>query len=393
MLAYATDLPAVRPASPRCPSAGPHNVPVRTPTRLSYRPELDGVRAIAVLGVLGFHLSFMDPRLRYIAGGGFLGVDVFFVLSGMLITQLLLAEYAQTGSLGLPGFYARRARRLLPALAALLVIYLVYSSLVHSDGGAILRGLWSELSYETTGQLTAPYPNGISQTWTLVVEWEFYLIWPFVMWALLRRGSRQTLLAVTVGLALLDAVARGLVYHHNHDFILGYHLAGFRIDELLIGSALAQLPRPSRVPTAVRTVAAAGVLVAIGAARYPQSWLYLGGMTALALATAAVIAPGTGGWFGQWVLSLPPLVWLGRISYSLYLWHVPAVTEIGHRTTGWPNPIRVVVSIAVSLLLASASYYLVEQRFRRSSRRALHDDAELMGQTDGTSVATSVRPS
>ena len=357
VLAFATDL---------------HNVPVQTPTRLTYRPELDGVRAIAVLGVLGFHLSFIQPQLQHVAGGGFLGVDVFFVLSGMLITQLLLAEWDKTGSLGMAGFYIRRARRLLPALAVLVVVFLVYSKFVHHDTRAIVRGLGSEFSYETTGHLTAAYPRGISHTWTLIVEWEFYLVWPLVMAGVLRQWGKEVLLGLTVSLAGLDALIRAVSYSHGHDYILAYHLAGFRVDELLIGSALAQLARPLRIPNMLRTLAGAGVLVALAAARYPQSWLYLGGMTALALATAAVIAPGGDAWFGTRLLSLPPLVWLGRISYSLYLWHVPAVSEIGSHTRSWPNPVRALVATAVSVVLASASYYLIEQRFRRASRRALH---------------------
>lgn len=345
-------------------------LPVRT-TRLVYRPELDGVRAIAVLGVMGFHLSFIQPQLSHVAGGGFLGVDVFFVLSGMLITQLLLAEWDRSGSLGMGAFYARRSRRLLPALAVFTAAFLVYSAIVHDNTLSIIRGLASEFSYETTGHLTAPYPPGISHTWTLIVEWEFYLVWPLVMALLLRRGGRRVLLAATVSLAALDAVVRALAYAHGHDFVLAYHLAGFRIDELLIGSALAQLARPFRVPHLLRTLAGAGVLLALATARYPQSWLYLGGMTALALATAVVIAPGAGGWWGTRLLSLRPLVWIGQISYSLYLWHVPAVSEIGHHTTGWPNPLRVLVAVAVSLVLAALSYYFVEQRFRRATRRAL----------------------
>lgn len=350
----------------------------RTPSRLSYRPELDGVRAVAVLAVLGFHLMFLWPALRPVTGGGFLGVDVFFVLSGLLITQLLLAEWQESGSLGLSGFFARRSRRLLPGLAVLLAGFLAYSQLVNHDLGTLLRGLGSELSYETTGHLTAPYPHGIGHTWTLIVEWEFYLVWPLVMALLLRRGGRRALLAVTLGLVVAVAVLRAVVYDADNDFSLAYHFAGFRVDELLIGSAVAQLARPYRVPAFLRTLAGAGILAALAMARYPDSWLYLGGMTVLALATAVVIAPGTGGWWGQRVLSLPPLVWLGQISYSLYLWHVPAVSEIGAHTQSWPNPLRVVVATGASLALASASYYLVEQRFRRRTRRALQPTARLV---------------
>jgi len=114
------------------------------------------------------------------------------------------------------------------------------------------------------------------------------------------------------------------------------------------------------------------ILAAISRATYPDHWLYLGGMMALAIATAAVVAPRDGrSWWADRILASPPLVWIGRLSYSLYLWSVPTVAEVGRRGSSIPLALRVVVATALSFVLAAASYYLIEKRFRLPSRRAL----------------------
>jgi peptidoglycan/LPS O-acetylase OafA/YrhL len=350
----------------------------RRPARLDYRPDLDGVRAIAVLAVLGFHVNFGQPGMQAIFGGGFLGVDVFFVLSGLLITELLLSEWAHRGAVSFRAFYERRSRRLLPGLAVLLVVFGAASTLLHHDGTALAKGLLTQLVYENAAHQVAPSALSVSHIWTLVVEWEFYLVWPAVMIWMLRHRSPRALLQLTASLVVADAAFRAGVYAWHHNYILTYHVAWLRVDELLVGSLVAQLGSRLRVPGWARTVGLAVILVCISRGVVTQSWLYLGGMTGIAVATAAVVAPYDGGksWWGRTVLSTWPLPWIGRISYSLYLWSVPVAAEMLRDTGSWPKPLRIIVATVASFVLASLSYYLVERTFRRNSRRALTPPAD-----------------
>lgn len=346
-------------------------------TRLRYRPEADGIRAVAVLAVLGYHSMFVLSPLDAVARGGFLGVDVFFVLSGDLITALLLNEFDASGHINLGAFFRRRCRRLLPALAVLLIGYGAILA-TRTSGGAVVRQLATEFAFVSTGADRGPFPQGLSQTWTLIAEWEFYLVWPLVLVQLLRaRVSRRTLLTVTLAVAAAVAVVRAATYLPGHDWVLTYHLAWLRFDELLIGSALAIAGPSLRIPPGVRWLAAAGVLAALARAQYADGWLYLGGMSALAIGVAAVVQPSQGSWAGHRILSWSPLVWLGKISYSLYLWSVPALVEVHRNLRTQPHIVQAAVGVGLGLALATASYYLVERRFRAPSRRALVSPAPM----------------
>jgi len=324
--------------------------------------------------VLFFHLAFMAHWLGHLAQGGFLGVDVFFVLSGMLITELLVADAHNAPAASLRGFYRRRSLRLLPAVIAMLAFAVVYYQVTRSTGHATLSGLWAVVTYVTTAHASHPFPPGVSHVWTLVVEWEFYLVWPAVLVTLLARNVSRRQIGVGVAAAAIGAtLIRAALFHHDGgNFILSYHLAWLRFDELLTGCALALLGGSLRVPSWLRTLGLAGILAAISRATYSDHWLYLGGMFGLAIATAAVVAPRHNrGWWADRILASAPMVWIGKLSYSLYLWSVPAVAEVGRRGGSIPLAIRVMVAIAVSFALAATSYYLIESRFRLPSRRAL----------------------
>jgi peptidoglycan/LPS O-acetylase OafA/YrhL len=260
----------------------------------------------------------------------------------------------------------------------MLAIAVVYYQLSRSTGPATLAGLWAVVTYVTVAHASHPFPAGVSQVWTLVIEWEFYLVWPAVLVTLLSRNlSRRLIGVLTAGAALGMTIVRALIFHHDGgNWILSYHFAWLRFDELLLGCALGLLAGEVRVPGWLRTLGLAGILAAISRASYPDHWLYLGGMFALALATAAVVAPRHGrDWWADRVLASPPMVWIGRLSYSLYLWSVPTVAEVGRRGGSIPLGLRVVVATALSFALAAASYYLVEKRFRLPSRRALSGQA------------------
>ena len=227
--------------------------------RLRYEPALDGVRAFAVLAVIGYHADVHSLR------GGFLGVDVFFVLSGYLITALLLAEHGDAGRIDVRAFYARRARRLFPALLLVLLGVAAYSGFVafSGDRGAIRADalasllyvqnwhlVWSGASYFTA--FAAPSP--LRHLWSLAIEEQFYLVWPLALIALLRvaRSSRRVLGAAIVAAALASALLMSAMYHAGSDPSRVYYGTDTRAQELLVGALLAVLlSRSPRVPAAI----------------------------------------------------------------------------------------------------------------------------------------------
>lgn len=344
---------------------------VAPPRRLGYRPELDGVRGLAVLAIYGYHVAFIVPWAHQLFQGGFLSVDVFFVLSGMLITEILVNDQVRRGTVRLGSFYERRARRLLPALLTFFVTSVVYYQLVHHDGRRILKGYETVVVYVTTGHSLGRFPPGVSQVWTLVVEWEFYLIWPLLLVFLLRRNlSIRTIGYVAVGLTLATAIARAILFHADGNPNLSYFDAWLRFEDLLAGCAIGLIGRRPQSPSWLRTAGLVFIVVATSRAVITHSWVFYGGMLVTAIATAAIVQPRTGTWWFDRVLASPPVVWMGTISYSFYLWSVFSVSEVGHEASSWPRALQVVTATALSFALASASYYLIEERFRARSRRA-----------------------
>jgi peptidoglycan/LPS O-acetylase OafA/YrhL len=370
----------------------------RAGSRWRYRPALDGVRAFAVAAVVLFHAG--------VAGlsGGFLGVDAFFVLSGFLITSLLLAEHAATGSIRLVAFWGRRARRLLPALLVVLVAVVAAGRSLAQDDVEVrlLRGdALAALGYVANWRMTyrggdyftdSANPSPLQHTWSLGIEEQFYLIWPLVVLALLGlaawRLSRRLLLALCLVGAGASALAAAALYH-PYDVDRAYYGTDTRAQALLIGAALAVLlarrPDPAhRAPAGTRPTARSVALPAAALAGVlatgwlwthadgTDGWLYRGGLAAAALAVAAVIAhvmenPGS---TTARVLSVAPIVWLGRISYGVYLWHWPLFAFLDAERTGLTGGLLLALRCAVLLAVSAASYVLVEQPVRTGRWRA-----------------------
>jgi peptidoglycan/LPS O-acetylase OafA/YrhL len=351
----------------------------RAPSSLGYRPELDGVRALAVLFILLYHLTFLAPWLSHVGRGGFLSVDLFFALSGLLITEILVADAERFGRIDLVGFYRRRARRLLPALFTFMVLAVLYDQFVHSDGKAQAHGLVRVLTYTLYGSPHASnFPFGLSQVWTLVVEWEFYLAWSLALFVMLVVGvPKQVIGWLAVAGVAVCSLGRIWLLHHNGNVVLNYHLGVLRFQDMLSGCAIGLLPMSRRIPNLVRSAGVVFLIVATMRANYLSSWVYNWGLLATALTTAVMIAPRYKKWWFDRVLASRPIVWVGTISYSLYLWSVFAVSEVGGHTRSWPVWPRVLAVLAVSFTLASLSYYQVERRFRARSRRAEPGGAHL----------------
>jgi peptidoglycan/LPS O-acetylase OafA/YrhL len=353
---------------------------------LAYQPALDGLRALAVGAVIAYHLGAGWAR------GGFLGVDAFFVLSGYLITSLLLNEWSGRGRISLPRFWVRRARRLLPALFVVLGAIALYAVTLAPDNQ--LRTLRSDglaslfyfanwhfvLSGQSYFDLFA-LPSPMRHLWSLAIEEQFYLVWPLVVLVCLRvgRGSRNILAAVCVaGIAASVAIMAAL--YDPVDPSRAYYGTDARAHTLLVGAVLALLLARRRVRSrqpmttglhVIGVAAAVGCVWAWARVNDQGGGLYHGGSLAFSVAVAAVIASAVQPERTplRVLLSVPVLRWLGRISYGLYLWHWPSIVVLTEARTGLSGAPLTVVRLVTTLAAATLSFYLVEQPIRRGALR------------------------
>jgi peptidoglycan/LPS O-acetylase OafA/YrhL len=358
--------------------------------RLRYMPALDGVRAFAVLSVMAYHggVSFLPA--------GFFGVDAFFVLSGFLITTLLVTEWSGTHRIGLRAFWARRARRLLPALLLMLLFVLLYARFVAAPG--TYPGLrWDSIAalfycanwrFIVSGQNYFVQSGPVSpllHTWSLAIEEQFYIVWPILVLAIMRlrhgRSGRalQILLAVSVIGALASAIEMALLYNPSADPTRLYFGTDTHAQCMLVGAALATAialwrgrqapPLSSRVGVLLSVIGLLGVAICAWAwsqLQYGQAFVFQGGFLLVALSVAAVILSAvlhpTG--IVARALSWAPLRFIGTISYGMYLWHFPLdIALTGQRTGLSGTPLflfRTLVTVAVSTL----SFYLLERPIR-----------------------------
>lgn len=337
--------------------------------RMRYVPAFDGLRAVGALLVFLFHFSGRFP-------GGWVGVDIFFVLSGFLITNLLVSEYDKTGSVSLPRFYVRRAYRLLPALLLLVAAALGLAFwLHHHRHDTVMDSLAAVLYVENYRLALLPYADGttLGHTWSLSVEEQFYLFWPLLLVALLRYG-RGAALHVTILLIFLIIAWRSLfLVTHTDWFRRVYFSFDLRADELLMGCALA-LWRPQRSTTELISrfwPAAVLVVVAftlkIGVRDSLKAYVYTVGLPILALASSCLLiaVSQTERNFLRALLSFSPVVALGRISYGFYLWHY-LILHVPQKLLPYHS---IVIAFVLTLLAATSSYWLVERPLLRLMRR------------------------
>jgi peptidoglycan/LPS O-acetylase OafA/YrhL len=363
---------------------------VTSATGLRYRPGLDGVRAVAVLAVLLYHGQVGWAR------GGFLGVDVFFVLSGFLITGLLLTEWRRWGSIDLRRFWLRRARRLLPALCLLLVGVSLGAAVLASPAQlAALRGdALATLGYVANWRFVlvnrsyfAQYdePSPLRHMWSLGIEEQFYLLFPLLLIGLLTLGLRRRWLAAVLGLGALGSAALSAVlYTPGADPSRVYYGTDTRLQALLVGAVAAVLAAeataarrtPAYLSVGGRYVALpgrqstglfglAGLAVLLVAARDTAGWLYEGGFLLVAvLAVLVVLAAADDRSTTSRLLSWEPLRRIGLVSYGLYLWHWPVYVVLTPDRVGATGPALLILRLAVTGLLAATSYVLVERPVR-----------------------------
>jgi peptidoglycan/LPS O-acetylase OafA/YrhL len=367
---------------------------------------LDGVRAVAVLFVFGFHADALH------LDGGWLGVDLFFSVSGFLITTLLINEYDDRGRVALGSFYLRRARRLFPALALLFGVLIVFFAVHPSIAGraseqfmppvlALIPNWWL-IAHDP---ITTPAYGGsvIGHLWTLGVEEQFYVVWPLVLIGLLAVvGNRRAIASLITVTGLCVGAYQVLAWHFGlgsraagsqalHDRLFwgsDTHAAG-----LLLGCAVAlhlacarddSTPSRPRSPGYVFMLRAAGAaaalflcLVAFGGPS--EGWADGGGELGIAVAGALIV------WWlavspGAWVLAVlewRPIAYLGRISYGFYLWSLPVIFGVSSLT--WRSPALVRAAELVTTFVAAAvSYHLVERPVRRHFGRSTREPGPLL---------------
>jgi peptidoglycan/LPS O-acetylase OafA/YrhL len=352
-----------------------------TDARLTYMPALDGIRAVAVLAVLLYHAGVG------ITPGGFLGVDLFFVLSGYLITSLLILEYDRTANLDLGAFWLRRARRLLPALYVALLISAFHSAFLadpHTLAG--VRGdHLATLFYASNWwfiargqsyfeQFAAPSP--LRHTWSLGIEEQWYIVWPLLLVLAFRvcRGRTRVLGLVAVAAALGSATLMAALFDPMRDFSRLYYGTDTRAQALLAGAALAFVLRGTalsarwgRVVTLLGVVGGVAFVVFVVHVTDADGWMYRGGFALLAGAAAmlvtATVQPGATALAS--VLSVRPLVAIGKISYGLYLYHWPLYVILDPARTGLRGAALVAIRLAATFALAIGSYQLIEMPVRR----------------------------
>jgi peptidoglycan/LPS O-acetylase OafA/YrhL len=371
------------------------------PRALGYLPGIDGLRAISVLAVLVYHHYFVGGHEPGFAPGGYLGVEVFFVVSGYLITSLLLAERRDQGSISLRRFWFRRARRLLPALWLLLAGVVTYTLLFLPDAVGNLKGAvaaaltytsnWYQIIAGRSYFQDVGRPDLLKHLWSLAIEEQFYLFWPPLLIVGLRKFGRRTFMLVTLGVAGASAMLMAALAVVSPD--RAYYGTDTRMSGLLLGAVMAFVFAPYRIRgvpgrnarQALDLAGVVGLLVLLWCfanlritAGDNHAAVFRGGFLLVDLATllviAAVVHPVSD--LGR-VLGCKPLRWIGLRSYSLYLWHYPifCVTrpggasdggDFGHffDLRGWPV---FVLRLVLSVGAAELSYTFVEQPVRNGA--------------------------
>ena len=342
-------------------------------------PALDGLRGVAVLAVVAYHLGYGWAR------GGYLGVDTFLVLSGYLITSGLLAVHDADGRIALVRFWARRARRLLPALVVVLAAAAAYAATAAlPDEAHALRldalsalGFVSNWRFVVTGQGYfghAAAPSLLRHTWSLGVEAQLYVLWPLILIPVLSRWGRRAAALVAFGLAAASTAAAVSLGAGATDITRAYYGTDTRAASFLVGAGLAaalttgwrRTPSGDRHPLAAGAAGAGGAVATLwlwatlgGASR----WLFRGGLALAIVATGAVIVAlatspeGTGGRALSWA----PLRQLGRVSYGIYLWHWPLILLLTERRTGLSGPALLALRLLAIAAATVVSWLLIER--------------------------------
>lgn len=351
---------------------------------LGRAPSLDGLRALAVLVVFTSHVEiFLPIASLLVIPGGTVGLDPFFVLSGFLITALLLKEQALSGTIHRWAFYKRRIVRLLPPLAFLLLANVIYALATTGWDRQQFNSLFSVTFYfsnyyegTSSNLFCANLAPGYSHLWSLSFEEQFYLVWPWVVIAFLTvHRSLRTVVIVLLGAIAVIGIHRALAYNGAGSWCYLFHATEDRADALLWGCLAAHLWVRAREPVRViRWLVWPAVLFLLACMPFSNlmgPFLYRGGFDAIDLSAAIIILALVGNeWVGRRFFEWTPLVKLGLVAYGFYLWHLTVFYVVSRVDTGWNYVLRVVVALAGTLAMTLLSWFLLERPLQRWVHKA-----------------------
>lgn len=361
--------------------------------QIGYLPSLDGLRGVSILAVMAFNTQPLFIK------GGFVGVDIFFVLSGFLITTLLVQNFNRTSGIGLKHFYFRRALRLFPALFALLIFYAVYAFLFQPADKAVmtLKGELYTLFYVANWVQVPPnstHMGGLSHAWSLSVEEQFYIIWPLFLLLLLKLKSKRVMILILLSLVTISVSLNVWFWQTGVPYLRMYFGSDTRANEILIGCIAALLlswGTFQRIESSkwagqfnwvkwtfhsMALVSILGIVLSFFVLHHYDAFIYNGGFALISIGVSFIIL--------DLVLFPSPisrvfefaiLAWIGRISYGLYLWHFPVFEASRQLFEGRTNAIFYkVFGLVVTFMVAAASFYFLEQPFLKLRRRFSFQD-------------------
>jgi peptidoglycan/LPS O-acetylase OafA/YrhL len=338
--------------------------------RLGYRPALDGLRIFLTLPVLLAHGGVQK------VGGANFAIDVFFTLSGFLITGVLLEEWRSEKRIRLKDFYWRRAARLFPALFLVLAAWALYAFCANRKEELLFVVYVFFYIANWVRAFHYAGSDGLGHTWSLSIEEQFYLVWPPILIWLLKSARSRLFTFIFLGAGVLViAIWRGYLWQTGSDIHRLYNGTDTRADALLVGCALAFVVYAGCTKRWNYWLATPCFLLLFYAIIFDldkRFWLRDGGGVLVALAAAGLVwglvSPGEQGVLRR-ALASAPLVWAGKISYGLYVWHLPVYYLIGRQQLAWPLFYLVVIKIAATAVLATLSYYYVERPIQRWAKR------------------------
>jgi peptidoglycan/LPS O-acetylase OafA/YrhL len=344
---------------------------------------LDGVRGVAVLLVFISHFHWIlspDPFLTKVTPwhfinrtfeAGFMGVDIFFVLSGFLITSLLMKDRSTNQKNLFKRFYRRRALRLLPALYALLIADFFVSRWENFPGDIQWRTTWHAILFLNNWNIVNNFgkaQNDLGHLWSLGIEEQFYLIWPLTIWLLAKlKIPSKMMIPLILFASLVVMVHRTSLWNDGTSWIILYIRTDTRLDSLLIGAMFAYVYRhyqvPSKILNSVATLSFLG-LVYIKYVLDKSPFIFEMGWTIIALLAGFIILSVVEGvFFVQKVFTWRPLTIIGKVSYGLYLWHMPIFLLFGRHVTSGSRPLRLLIGIILASVVTSLSWFFIEKPF------------------------------
>ena len=344
---------------------------------------LDGVRGVAVLLVFISHFHWIlspDPFLTKVTPwhfinrtfeAGFMGVDIFFVLSGFLITSLLMKDRSTNQKNLFKRFYRRRALRLLPALYALLIADFFVSRWENFPGDIQWRTTWHAILFLNNWNIVNNFgeaQNDLGHLWSLGIEEQFYLIWPLTIWLLAKlKIPSKMMIPLILFASLVVMVHRTSLWNDGTSWIILYIRTDTRLDSLLIGAMFAYVYRhfqvPSKILNSVATLSFLG-LVYIKYVLDKSPFIFEMGWTIIALLAGFIIlSVAEGAFFIQKVFTWRPLTMIGKVSYGLYLWHMPIFVLFGRHVTSGSRPLRLLIAIILACVVTSLSWFFIEKPF------------------------------